>query len=100
MCEVLWRLGVRPSKPAGKLTKRQIENLIPIIRDVLNDAIASGGSSLRDHRQADGSLGYFQHQFRVYSREGHPCYTPNCTGVVKRIVQTGRSSFYCPKCQK
>ena len=72
--------------------------MVDAIKAVLNDAIKAGGSSLRDHRQADGSLGYFQHSFSVYDREGEPC--PGGKGTIKRIVQTGRSTFYCPACQK
>jgi formamidopyrimidine-DNA glycosylase len=67
---------------------------------VLNDAIRAGGSSLRDHRRTDGELGYFQHHFRVYDREGEPCVTPGCGGTVKRIVQNGRSTYFCTVCQK
>ena len=67
---------------------------------MLNDAIKAGGSSLRDHRQTDGELGYFQHHFRVYDREGEACVTPGCSGAVRRIVQGGRSTFFCPVCQK
>jgi formamidopyrimidine-DNA glycosylase len=67
---------------------------------VLAAALAAGGSSLRDHRQADGSLGYFQHSFRVYDREGAACPTPGCGGTIRRVVQSGRSTFYCPDCQK
>ncbi|MGN6459923.1 MAG: zinc finger domain-containing protein, partial [Pseudolabrys sp.] len=76
------------------------EALVPAIKTVLNAAIEAGGSSLRDHRQTDGELGYFQHHFRVYDREGEKCPTQGCTGTVKRIVQGGRSTFYCPVCQK
>ena len=72
---------------------------MPIIRDVLADAIDAGGSSLKDYRQADGELGYFQHSFRVYDREGQVCVTPGCGAIVQRIVQSGRSSFFCPSCQ-
>ena len=74
-------------------------SLVPAIREVLREAIEAGGSTLRDYRQADGDLGYFQHAFRVYGREGEPCLTPGCDGTVRRIVQSGRSSFYCPSCQ-
>jgi formamidopyrimidine-DNA glycosylase len=74
--------------------------LVEAIRFVLNDAIKQGGSSLRDHRTTDGDLGYFQHHFAVYDREGEKCPTPGCGGVIRRIVQGGRSTFYCPKCQK
>jgi len=76
------------------------ERLVEAIKAVLNEAIKSGGSSLRDHRRTDGDLGMFQHNFRVYDREGEPCQTPGCGGTVKRIVQNGRSTFYCPACQK
>jgi formamidopyrimidine-DNA glycosylase len=74
--------------------------LVDGIKRVLHDAIAAGGSSLRDHRRTDGELGMFQHNFRVYDREGKPCPTRGCTGTIRRIVQTGRSTFYCPVCQK
>jgi formamidopyrimidine-DNA glycosylase len=70
------------------------------VRDVLNEAIAAGGSSLKDYRQADGELGYFQKAFQAYDRAGQPCQTPKCTGSIARIVQSGRSTFYCPKCQR
>lgn len=100
VCEVLYRAGIAPQRLAGDLTAAQAAALVPIIRDVLDEAIAAGGSSLRDYRQADGQLGYFQHAFRVYDREGQPCATPGCTGTVSRIVQSGRSSFYCPACQR
>ena len=89
----------------GKETSRErtclvIMPLADIIRDVIRKAIEAGGSSLRDHRQADGNLGYFQHQFKVYDREDEVCSKPGCGGTISRIVQSGRSSFYCPKCQK
>jgi formamidopyrimidine-DNA glycosylase len=74
--------------------------LVQAIRDVLEEAVRAGGSTLRDHRLTDGELGYFQHTFRVYDREGQPCMTPGCGGTVRRIVQSGRSTFYCPKCQR
>ena len=80
--------------------KPQTKALVDGIRTVLNDAIKAGGSSLRDHRRTDGEIGLFQHNFRVYGREGKPCPTPSCKGTIKRIVQTGRSTFYCPVCQK
>ena len=75
-------------------------DLAAAIRAVIADAIAAGGSSLRDYTHADGSLGYFQHSFAVYDREGEPCPTPGCGGHIRRIVQSGRSTFYCPACQK
>jgi formamidopyrimidine-DNA glycosylase len=76
------------------------QRLVVAIKDVLNQAIAAGGSSLRDHRQTSGELGYFQHAFAVYDREGEPCATDGCTGTVRRFVQNGRSTFWCPKCQR
>lgn len=100
VCEVLHRAGIAPQRLAGDLTAAQAAGLVPVIRSVLDEAIAAGGSSLKDYRQADGELGYFQHNFRVYDREGQPCATPGCTGTVARIVQSGRSSFYCPACQR
>ena len=100
VCEVLFRARLSPERLAGALTAAQVAGLVPIIRDVLSEAIEAGGSSLRDFRQADGELGYFQHSFRVYGREGDACVTPGCSGVVARLVQAGRSSFYCPICQR
>ena len=100
VCEALYRARISPRRKAGRIAQVRIRGLVPIIRDVLNAAIAAGGSSLRDYRQADGELGYFQHEFDVYDREGQPCRTPGCSGVVSRIVQSGRSSFYCPRCQR
>lgn len=100
VCEVLFRAGISPRRLAGNLGSRRAARLVPIIRDVLAEAIAAGGSSLRDYRQADGELGYFQHAFRVYDREGQPCVAPGCGGTVARIVQSGRSSYYCPRCQR
>ncbi|KEJ97112.1 DNA-(apurinic or apyrimidinic site) lyase [Pseudosulfitobacter pseudonitzschiae] len=99
VCEALFRAGVSPRRKAGNISQARVRALVPIIREVLSDAIAAGGSSLRDFRQADGELGYFQHSFDVYGREGQPCRTPGCTGTVQRIVQSGRSSFYCALCQ-
>lgn len=100
VCEVLHRAGISPARKAGRIAANRVATLVPLIRDVLTEAIDAGGSSLRDYRQADGELGYFQHTFRVYDREGAPCVTENCAGQVKRIVQSGRSSFYCPSCQR
>lgn len=100
VCEALFRAKIRPTQKTGKLSKPKVARLVPIIRSVLSDAILAGGSSLRDFRQADGELGYFQHSFDVYGREGAPCRTPDCTGNIKRIVQSGRSSFYCAQCQR
>ena len=100
VCEALFRSKIHPTRPARKVSKDRISRLVPIIRDVLNDAIEAGGSSLRDFRQADGELGYFQHSFDVYGREADPCRTPGCTSTIRRIVQSGRSTFYCPTCQR
>lgn len=100
VCEVLYRAGISPLRLAGDLTRDQAAKMVPIIRDVLTEAIEAGGSSLRDHRQTNGELGYFQHNFRVYDREGQPCPTPGCTATITRVVQSGRSSFYCPSCQR
>lgn len=96
--EVLFRAGIDPRRQAGRIAAARIAGLVPVIREVLAEAIEAGGSSLRDHRQADGKLGYFQHAFRVYDREDAPC--PVCATPVRRIVQSGRSSFFCPACQK
>lgn len=98
--EVLFRARTDPRRAAGDLTATEIGELVPVIRTVLDEAIAAGGSSLRDYRQADGELGYFQHSFRVYDREGAPCPASGCAGTIHRIVQSGRSSFFCPVCQK
>jgi len=100
VCETLFRAGISPLRHAGRISARRVAGLVPIIRDVLTEAIEAGGSSLRDHRQTNGELGYFQHTFRVYGREGQPCQTPDCTVEIRRKVQSGRSSFYCPKCQR
>jgi formamidopyrimidine-DNA glycosylase len=106
VCEALHRARLSPKRQASTIATRagaptaRAEVLVGAIKAVLQDAIKAGGSSLRDHRQTDGELGYFQHHFRVYDREGAPCVTPACKGTVKRIVQTGRSTFFCPVCQK
>jgi len=97
VCEVLHRAGIHPARLAGAVSAPA---LVPLIRTVLAEAIAAGGSSLRDYRQADGELGYFQHRFRVYGRQGQACAGPGCTGTIARIVQSGRSSFFCPTCQR
>lgn len=98
--EVLHRTSISPKRKAGRIASARVATLVPAIRDVLDEAIAAGGASLRDHRQTNGELGYFQHNFRVYGREGQPCPTANCNGHIARVVQSGRSSFYCPKCQR
>lgn len=98
--EALHRAGIDPRRAAGRIGEERIAALAGHIRDVLRDAIAAGGSSLRDHRQATGELGYFQHSFRVYDRENAPCPNQGCAGHIRRIVQSGRSSFFCPRCQR
>ena len=104
VCEALFRARLSPKRQASTIADRngrpneRADRLVEAIKAVLRDAIEAGGSSLRDHRRADGSLGDFQHNFKVYDREGEPC--PGCTGKIKRIVQVGRSTFYCPSCQK
>ena len=106
VCEALYRARLSPKRMASTIASRsgapneRAERLVEAIRAVLQDAIKAGGSSLRDHRRTDGELGYFQHHFGVYDREGARCVTPGCKGTVKRIVQGGRSTFFCPVCQK
>ncbi|MFN3663734.1 bifunctional DNA-formamidopyrimidine glycosylase/DNA-(apurinic or apyrimidinic site) lyase [Yoonia sp.] len=100
VCEVLFRAGIHPGRKAGQISGKRVASLVPLIRAVLLEAIAAGGSSLRDYRQSDGELGYFQHGFQVYDREGAPCVTPGCDRLIQRIAQSGRSSFFCPQCQR
>ncbi len=100
VCEALFRAGISPKRKAGRISATRVAALVPIIRDVLSEAIEAGGSSLKDFRQADGELGYFQHSFDVYGRENDPCRTEGCPSVIARVVQSGRSSFYCPTCQR
>lgn len=103
-CEALYQAGISPLREAGRLKAAEAEKLVTAIRDVLNRAIAAGGSSLRDYRQADGELGYFQHEFKVYGREGEACPAMGCAcgkkGGIIRITQGGRSTFYCPHQQR
>ncbi|MEG6508408.1 bifunctional DNA-formamidopyrimidine glycosylase/DNA-(apurinic or apyrimidinic site) lyase [Methyloligella sp. 2.7D] len=104
VCEALFAAGLSPKRLAGTLVTKagkpteKAKALVAAIKAVLRDAIAAGGSSLRDYAHTDGSLGYFQHSFKVYGKEGEPC--PSCGGTIKRIVQSGRSTFYCPSCQR
>jgi formamidopyrimidine-DNA glycosylase len=103
VCEALFRAGISPKRLAGSINRERIAPLVAAIKKVLKDAIAAGGSTLRDHAQATGDPGNFQHHFLVYGREGKPCKGFSgkpCKGTVKRIVQAGRSTFYCPACQK
>jgi formamidopyrimidine-DNA glycosylase len=106
VCEALFRAHLSPRRSAATLADKKGEptdhakRLVEAIHTVLNQAIKAGGSSLRDHRQANGDLGYFQHSFQVYDREGQKCVSPGCSGIVRRFTQSGRSTFWCPKCQK
>jgi formamidopyrimidine-DNA glycosylase len=106
VCEALFRARLAPSRPASLLADargaptRAATAVSEAIRAVLGEAVEAGGSTLRDHRQANGELGYFQHVFKVYDREGLPCLRERCRGIIKRIAQSGRSTFFCPKCQR
>ncbi len=100
VCEALFRARISPRRLADSVAGRRAARLVPAVRDVLQAAIAAGGSTLRDHAQPDGELGYFQHNFQVYGREGEPCPGCDCGGAVRRIVQSGRSTFYCPARQR
>jgi formamidopyrimidine-DNA glycosylase len=105
VCEALHRSGLSPRRRSGSLVARKkydarLDVLVRRIRDVLNEAITAGGSTLRDHADPDGRIGVFQHRFAVYDREGKHCLKPGCGGTIRRIVQAGRSTFYCPRCQK
>ena len=96
VCEALYRSRIHPKRRGGSLSLERLKRLVPAIRDVLADAIEAGGSTLRNFASPDGELGYFSKAFEVYDREGQPC---GCGGTVRRIVQGGRSTFYCPRCQ-
>lgn len=106
VCEALWRSKISPKRKAGTLVTKngrptaRLKDLALHIRDVIADAIEAGGSSLNDHIQTDGSLGYFQHSFKAYGQEGENCQHQGCKGKIKRIVQSGRSTFYCNQCQR
>jgi formamidopyrimidine-DNA glycosylase len=106
VCEALHRSGLSPTRKASTLADRRGQpteraiRLVPVIRRVLDEAITAGGSTLRDFAHSDGSLGYFQHRFQVYGRESEPCLKADCGGVVQRIVQSGRSTFFCKTCQR
>jgi formamidopyrimidine-DNA glycosylase len=106
VCEALHRAGLSPCRAAGTLATRaggptrRATRLARVIRDVLEEAVEAGGSTLRDHARTDGSLGYFQHRFRAYDRAGEACSTPGCGGAISRIVQSGRSTFFCATCQR
>ena len=100
VCEALYRAGLSPRRRAYTVQTGRAERLAAAVRQVLTDAIAAGGTTLRDFARPDGELGYFQHAFRVYGREGQDCPREGCSGAVRRIVQSGRSSFFCPTCQR
>lgn len=100
VAEALHRARISPKRLAGTISRARIDRLVAAINATIVEALAAGGSSLRDYRRADGELGYFQHAFRVYDREGAACPTAGCAGRIRRIVQSGRSSFYCPACQR
>jgi formamidopyrimidine-DNA glycosylase len=97
VCEALHRAGINPRRAAGRVSRQSLERLVPAIREVIDEAIEAGGSTLRDYARPDGELGYFSKRFAVYDREGQGC---GSGGIVRRIVQGGRSTFYCPKCQR
>jgi len=98
--EALYRAAINPERAANSLKPKEIAALVPAIQSVLTEAIAAGGSSLRDHRRPDGELGYFQHGFKVYDREGEPCPDCTCREGIQRLIQGGRSTFYCAKKQR
>ena len=100
VCEALFRARISPRRSAHTVVGRRAARLVPAVRAVLGQAIDAGGSTLRDYAQVDGELGYFQTQFLVYGREGEPCVTDGCTATVRRIVQSNRSTFFCPRCQR
>lgn len=100
VCEALWRSGISPRRSAHTIAGARAARLVEAIKQVITEAIAAGGSSLRDYVGAEGELGYFQHAFDAYDQEGKPCHRPGCKGVVMRIVQSGRSTFFCPKHQR
>lgn len=100
VCEALHQAGLSPRRLAGTLGPKRADRLALAVRQVIDDAIAAGGSSLKDFASAEGELGYFQHAFRAYGREGEVCLSPECGGKIMRIVQSGRSTFFCPTCQR
>lgn len=100
VCESLHRAKISPRRVASSVAGVRAQRLVPAIKNILGEAIAAGGSSLRDYAHTDGELGYFQHKFAVYDRQDKNCPTKGCAGTIKRLVQSGRSSWYCPKCQR
>ena len=99
VCEALFRAHINPERHACKISHHEIDMLVPIINDIIREAIAAGGSTLKDYAQVDGELGYFQHSFQAYGREHQPCLNQDCSGTIVRIAQSGRSTFYCKSCQ-
>ncbi len=100
VCEALHRAGLHPETAAGALSRAKAARLVETVRAVLSEAVEAGGSTIRDYAQADGLSGLFQHSWAVYGREEAPCVRPRCTGTVRRLVQGGRSTFFCPRCQR
>ena len=100
VCEALHRAGIDPERQAGDIRAAEFKRLATAVTTVLEAAVEAGGSTLQDYRNAEGGLGYFQHAFRVYGREDQPCLKPRCSGVVRRLVQSGRSTFFCATCQR
>ena len=100
VCEALHEARISPFRPAARISQARLDLLATTVKAVLQRAIAAGGSTLRDFAAADGALGYFQHSFRAYDREGEACVNPGCGGIIRRRVQAGRSTFWCPACQK
>ena len=103
VCEALFMAGISPKRAAGQVARSRLAKLVDAIRAVLDEAIKAGGSSLHDYRQPDGDLGYFSKQFHVYGREGLPCDNNGmggCGGTVKRYADGGRSTWWCPRCQR
>jgi formamidopyrimidine-DNA glycosylase len=100
VCEALFRARISPKRLAASVAGVRAQRLVPAIKTVLKAAVRAGGSTLRDYARADGELGYFQHHFAVYDREGETCLRKDCAGTIRRIVQSGRSTFYCPICQR
>ena len=100
VCEALHRARISPVRAAHEISRRKLNALVASVRSVLGEALIAGGSTLRDFAGADGALGYFQHGFEAYGRQGEPCATRGCRGVIERLVQAGRSTFHCPVCQK
>ncbi|HEX8232820.1 MAG TPA: bifunctional DNA-formamidopyrimidine glycosylase/DNA-(apurinic or apyrimidinic site) lyase [Caulobacteraceae bacterium] len=100
VCEALHRTGISPVREAGRISRARLDRLTVEIKAVLAEAIEAGGSTLRDYAAVDGALGYFQHRFQAYGREGQPCTRTRCQGVLRRTVQSGRSTFHCPVCQR